>query len=381
MNRISKHKDDAAASLQERLRDMERDVRPFLEKKQPQQPSAAFASKVSTGRQPVKHSRTANLAPKESPSGALRKGTSLTDLSTCLAELDGLPAEESMYSDVGDVAWGDVQEVEEDISRLQTALTWLRHGPNRKVGDTAAPLASPTPARNTSRPPHHPPARRTAPPNQRKQPSTPCGRTPVKPVNIPQTASTPSLPSPYARQARGPAPVRELSLPRRSNLTSSSGMRPETAQEDGSIAAARGNVRREQGNPEPRASTPTFGIEEWERSSASVEDEPTSSAPQLTFRAFNHDTSDARGHVVRKDYGNAHEYVASNQGYGGDRVFVPSSAYDIAPSSGKEAWRHTQSHSAVDHDDKNNTVDDAFSGPLSDLINRQAEDLRRMLGS
>ena len=39
------------------------------------------------------------------------EGTSLTDLSTCLAELDGLPAEESMYSDVGDVAWGDVQEV------------------------------------------------------------------------------------------------------------------------------------------------------------------------------------------------------------------------------------------------------------------------------
>jgi len=162
MNRISKHKDHAAAECRERLEEMRTNVRKFLpcatqdynedashgntgdkmrgrNKDGKVAPSCAFASKVPTGRQPEKAAKTSKEEMLAARANKRRKSierqqqlSSLRNVTACLAELDRLPDNLSYDYDGpdNDTAVGDFKEVEENIMNLRSALNLLHNTPS-----------------------------------------------------------------------------------------------------------------------------------------------------------------------------------------------------------------------------------------------------------
>jgi len=310
MNRISKHKDTAAVIVRDRLEAMNRDVRPFLAaKKEPQQPTSCFASKVSTGRQPPKKS-------KSSDHNDFRERTapSLHDLSTCMAELDYLPHEDSFACEPAiDMSWVNVGEVEDDISRLQAALTNLRQCPTGKYGYDDV-LDSSLSASTTS--------------------------------NI---KNAPVYPS---KRDRNPSPLAEDTA-----NYQSVGAVPQTRRTVASCSSEnRGLQRRpDEQVKEPRASTPSFGLtHEDHQRSVSTDGVRSPKIPLPTFRAQQSSPREAQFLPVCRS--------------ARDALLRSVCVYDELKMTDKENVRPPISKGTRE-----------YRMPLSDLVDRQAEDLRRMM--
>eukprot|EP00397_Hematodinium_sp_SG-2012_P011881 GEMP01012030.1.p1 GENE.GEMP01012030.1~~GEMP01012030.1.p1 ORF type:complete len:519 (+),score=111.62 GEMP01012030.1:416-1972(+) len=422
MNRISKHKEDAGASFHERLREMEHDVRPFLTKTQPQKPSAAFASKVPTGRQPNQPDGTKGPADLSSSTkqnsvssrNAIRTLTSLSDLSNGLAALDELPAESSLCSDPGDIAWGDVEEVGEDIARLQAALSWLRNCPYNKhhanfhdTCSTTSSLACNSPscptgdaknaARTNGQLSSQQPAHRPAVASERTiSPYVAAGR-----ASLCSTNNATTIPTPCRARARvaGKQAVAGYSNPPPSASKFSGTSSNSTAwlsESDAAFAAAErsgcsegvdahnetpsARKARVAEEDKERPSTPSFGmwdteekcVKDWHlvrRRSSTVED-----APAPTFRAPH--TPPQQWSPLLAAYTGANEKIESHHSL--------SSATNVelcrpmrAVDDGRVLPR--QCSDALGTAPRDIQFGGAYSGPLSDLIDRQADDLRRML--